>query len=158
MVNVNCTSKLSLVLFCTRLIQVLSDSLKKRNYDLTGRVGESPPQHTGFPRGQGFTFHQGGFRFVFPSGPTHRSDGISTQQFYDDILSNSHHKPYLLNFYSDFCMHCANVEMIWKALHMVRGRKLLWTFCCFTVWQLSNFILYCITPFVYMCARLYIVM
>ena len=104
-------------------MKVLSDPEKRRNYDLTGRVGDAPSQHSGFPRGQGFTFSQGGFRFVFPSGPTHRSDGINTQQFYNDILINSHHKPYLLNFYSDFCMRCANVEVIWKALHTVRDRQ-----------------------------------
>ena len=58
------------------------------------------------------------------SGPTHRSDGIGTQVFYAEILGNSHHKPYLLNFYTDFCMRCADVEVIWKAMHTVRGSML----------------------------------
>ena len=100
-------------------VQVLSDSEKRRNYDVTGRVGDPSHQSSGFPQGHGFTFTQGGFRFFFPSGSTQRSDGINTAQFYDEVLVQSHHKPYLLNFYTDFCMQCADVEVIWKALHKV---------------------------------------
>ena len=112
-------------------VQILSDSEKRRNYDVTGRVGDPPHQSSGFPQGHGFTFTQGGFRFFFPSGSTQRSDGINTAQFYDEVLVQSHHKPYLLNFYTDFCMQCADVEVIWKALHKVH-----YTMC--TLYVLSS--------------------
>ena len=59
------------------------------------------------------------FRYQFPNGPTHRNDDIITQQFFNNVLPDSHRKPYLLNFYTDFCVLCTNVGNIWKVLHKV---------------------------------------
>ncbi len=126
---------------------MLSDSEKRRNYDLTGRVGESHPQSHGFPRGQGFKFSQGGFRFMFQAGSTHRSDGIGTQVFYAEVLGNSHHKPYLLNFYTDFCMQCADVEIIWKAMHTVSSLSVsIRSYCIFSFYLYIDCIIMIVIP------------
>lgn len=70
---------------------------------------------------------------MFQAGSTHRSDGIGTQVFYAEVLGNSHHKPYLLNFYTDFCMQCADVEIIWKAMHTVSSLSVsIRSYCIFS--------------------------
>ena len=102
-------------------IQVLSDEDKRHTYDMTGEVGDSPnprPQshgngYTVFTTGNGFHF-----RF-FTGGPTHRGDSISTDSFFNTVLPNSHHKPYLINFYTDFCMQCGHVEQLWNDMRKV---------------------------------------
>ena len=93
---------------------------------MTGEVGDSP-KPAGHPHGNSFTvFTTGnGFQFrFFTGGPTHRGDSISTNAFFNSILPDSHHKPYLINFYADFCMQCAHVEQLWNNMRKVHTKYL----------------------------------
>ena len=102
-------------------LQVLSDEDKRHTYDMTGEVGDSP-KPAGHPHGNSFTvFTTGnGFQFrFFTGGSAHRGDSISTDAFFNNILPNSHHKPYLINFYTDFCMQCGHVEQLWNDMRKV---------------------------------------
>ena len=98
--------------------QILSDENRRRTYDLTGETSDSP-QSRGPAPGQGFTVFQSGNTFHFrfnTGGPRQRGDGVTTSAFFSSILPGSHHKPYLLNFYHDFCLQCVDVERIWQEL------------------------------------------
>ena len=101
--------------------QILSDENRRRTYDLTGETSDSP-QSRGPAPGQGFTLFQAGNTFHFrfnTGGPRQRGDGVTTNAFFSSILPGSHHKPYLLNFYHDFCMQCVDVERVWQDLKNV---------------------------------------
>ena len=70
---------------------------------------DSPKPAGHHPHGNSFTvFTTGnGFQFRFfmgGGGSAHRRDSVSTDAFFNNILPNSYHKPYLINFYTDFCM------------------------------------------------------
>ena len=104
--------------------QVLSDEDKRHTYDVTGEVGDSPKPAGHHPHGNSFTvFTTGnGFQFRFftgGGGSAHRGDSVSTDAFFNNILPNSHHKPYLINFYTDFCMQCGSVEQLWNNIRKV---------------------------------------
>ena len=115
----------SLSWFCTFSnpnTQVLSDEDKRHTYDMTGEMGDSP-KPAGRPHGNSFTvFTTGnGFQFrFFTGGSSHRGDSISTNAFFSNILPNSYHKPYLINFYTDFCMECGHVEQLWNDMRKVQ--------------------------------------
>ena len=88
-------------------------------------LSDNSPKPTGHhPHGNSFTvFTTGnGFQFRFftgGGGSAHRGDSVSTDAFFNNILPNSHHKPYLINFYTDFCMQCGSVEQLWNNMRKV---------------------------------------
>ena len=108
-------------------IQVLSDDDKRQRYDLTGEMEDTPTRHSHSSRG-GFTVFQSGgggggfqFHFQFPGrgGHARRDDSINSGVFFDRVLPESHHKPYLMYFYHDFCFECMRVESVWNSLKEV---------------------------------------
>ena len=105
------------------LLQILTDNEKRHHYDITGETGESPHPIRGHNTGQGgFTVFQSGntFHFRFNTGGHRpRTDSITTDDFFNDIIPGSYLKPHLFNFYHDFCMQCMNVEAIWDELRNV---------------------------------------
>lgn len=90
------------------------------NGEMRGTINHRAPLH-----GQSFTMFtgSGGHLFQFFTGDsTHREDSISTKTFFSHVLPNSHHKPYLINFYSDYCKRCAHVEQLWDDMRKVSER------------------------------------
>ena len=84
-------------------------------------MGDSPRPRAP-PHGNGYTVFTTGngfhFRF-FTGGSAHRGDSITTDAFFNNVLLNSHHKPYLINFYTEFCMQCGHVEQMWNDMRKV---------------------------------------
>ena len=85
---------------------------------------DSPKPAGHHPHGNSFTvFTTGnGFQFRFftgGGGSAYRGDSVSTDAFFNNVLPNSHHKPYLINFYTDFCMQCGSVEQLWNNMRKV---------------------------------------
>ena len=118
----------------------MSDDEKRQHYDRTGSISEPGTHRSPFSQ-QGFTFFQssgggGGFQFHFHfpgggggGGASRRDDSVSYGAFFDRILPESHHRPYLIYFFHDFCLECMRVDSVWQELKQVRkawgvGKKL----------------------------------
>ena len=69
-----------------------------------------------FQTGNGF------FQFNFGGwGQAHqRKDAMTTHYFLNTVVPESTYRVFLLNFYTDFCMQCGDVERVWEELREVR--------------------------------------
>ena len=47
---------------------------------------------------------------------TFHKQSITSKAYYNTILPNSHKRPYLILFYSDWCYTCLRIEPIWSKL------------------------------------------
>ena len=104
--------------------QVLSDEETRQRYDHTGQTDAEGPQFQGHPHQRGFTvFPDGKWVFQFNFGgwghTGSRKDSITTHYFLNTVVPESKGRVFLLNFYSDFCMQCEDVERVWEELREV---------------------------------------
>ncbi|XP_068204151.1 dnaJ homolog subfamily C member 16 isoform X3 [Palaemon carinicauda] len=105
------------------------DPERRRLYDSTGQTDEQPNfrrQHdySSFrrfdPFDDIFSNLGGSFRFNFKHGDgsnIYQKQSITFKAYQNSVVQLSKKQPYLLLFYSDWCIACAHIEPIWRRLY-----------------------------------------
>ncbi|KAG1678845.1 DnaJ subfamily C member 16 [Nymphon striatum] len=96
--------------------QLLTDPARREEFDRHGTT-EDKPNFRNYPNFKTF-------QFDFFSNPTTKSMPgsiffkytISSKQYYNKVLPGSSNKPFLIVFYSGFCIPCIEVEYLWKVV------------------------------------------
>ncbi|XP_068204150.1 dnaJ homolog subfamily C member 16 isoform X2 [Palaemon carinicauda] len=109
--------------------ELLMDPERRRLYDSTGQTDEQPNfrrQHdySSFrrfdPFDDIFSNLGGSFRFNFKHGDgsnIYQKQSITFKAYQNSVVQLSKKQPYLLLFYSDWCIACAHIEPIWRRLY-----------------------------------------
>ncbi|KAF2355454.1 Thioredoxin domain [Trinorchestia longiramus] len=110
--------------------KLLSDAQRRHLYDKTGQTDDQPnfrnhdefsAFHNRDPFGSFFGDFGGGahrgFRFQFAETmKIFHEQSINFKTYEGVITGRSCHQPYLILFYSDWCMACSHIEPIWQKL------------------------------------------
>ncbi|KAK4305788.1 hypothetical protein Pmani_022334 [Petrolisthes manimaculis] len=108
--------------------KLLMDPERRRLFDSTGHTDEQPnfrKQHdySSFrrfdPFDDIFSTFGGNFRFNFKYGEgtnIYKKQSITFKSFQNSVVPLSKKQPYLILFYSDWCIACAQIEPIWRRL------------------------------------------
>lgn len=109
--------------------ELLMDPERRRLYDTTGQTEEQPnfrKQHDYSsyrrfdPFDDIFSSFGSGFRFNFKHGDginIFKKQSITFKSYQNSIVLLSKKQPYLILFYSDWCLACAHIEPIWRRLY-----------------------------------------
>lgn len=110
--------KSNLSFFC--VVQILSDSTKRQNYDEYGTTSQD--NHRGFNTNHFrdpydiFRAHFGSDFHFFHESPTGAKKIIHTREFLTNILPHSDKKPYVLFGSTNFCLHCRQSLAIFRLM------------------------------------------
>lgn len=89
------------------LFQILSDKEKRQNFDMYGTTAQP---RNGHQHSSPFFDPDSGFSFFFNGMPFQSSDSkpdlINRRVYYNTILPESHTKPYLIKFITEWCFAC----------------------------------------------------
>ena len=89
------------------LFQILSDKEKRQNFDMYGTTAQPSNGHQ---HSSPFFDPDSGFSFFFNGMPFQSSDSkpdlINRRVYYNTILPESHTKPYLIKFITEWCFPC----------------------------------------------------
>ncbi|XP_018022171.1 dnaJ homolog subfamily C member 16 isoform X2 [Hyalella azteca] len=107
--------------------KLLSDPERRSLYDKTGQTDDQPnfrnhDEFSAFHNQDPFASFFGGgahhgFRFKFAETmKIYHEQSINFKTYENVISGRSRQQPYLLLFYSDFCMACSHIEPIWQKL------------------------------------------
>lgn len=108
--------------------ELLMDPERRRLFDTTGQTEEQPnfrKQHDYSsyrrfdPFDDIFSNFGGGFHFNFKHGDgtnIYKKQSITFKSYQNSIIPLSKKQPYLILFYSDWCIACAHIEPIWRRL------------------------------------------
>lgn len=95
--------------------EILSDKEKRQNFDMYGTTAQP---RNGHQHSSPFFDPDSGFSFFFNGMPFQSSDSnpdlINRRVYYNNILPESHTKPYLIKFITEWCFACAQIEEMWK--------------------------------------------
>uniref|UniRef100_A0A3Q3BGD3 DnaJ (Hsp40) homolog, subfamily C, member 16 like n=1 Tax=Haplochromis burtoni TaxID=8153 RepID=A0A3Q3BGD3_HAPBU len=102
------------------LLLILSNEERRSNFDRFGQKDEN--QHFGQSQHHGFrSFHSSFYFdesfFHFPRYPLDFSDSkymLRLAQFNNEVLPDSHKRPYLIKVTSEWCFACIHIEPVWK--------------------------------------------
>ncbi|XP_076028926.1 dnaJ homolog subfamily C member 16 l(3)80Fg isoform X2 [Oratosquilla oratoria] len=108
--------------------ELLMDPERRRIFDQTGQTEDQPnfrKQHdySSFrrfdPFDDIFSNFGKGFKFNFKEGDEmniYRKQSITFKAYENSIIKLSRMQPYIILFYSDWCIACAHIEPIWRRL------------------------------------------
>lgn len=103
--------------------EVLSNEERRLNFDKYGDVDGQPgnqknPHHhfRSFHKYDSFFFDDSIFNFEFNSARDSFDDKylLHFSQYMNEVVPDSHKKPYLIKVTSDWCFSCIHIEPIWK--------------------------------------------
>lgn len=104
---------------------LLSDPERRREYDLHGITEDAPhmrqkPDYSQYRRFDPFDSLFGNdpfqFNFNFNEGSIFHKYTITHRAYESAILGKSMRQPYLILFYSDWCLPCMQLEPLWKRI------------------------------------------